>query len=63
MADIFFRDESCQIVGAMFGAYREMGCGFPWPVYQEYVELKLADQKIRFVAQVQMRGVFDRSSE
>ncbi len=46
IAGVLFKDGSCRVVGAMFGAYREMGCGFLEPVYQ-----------------VQMRGLFDRSSE
>ncbi len=39
----------------MFEVYREMGCGFLEPVYHECVELELADQKITFVAQVQLK--------
>lgn len=54
MADIVFKDESYKIMGAMFEVYREMGCGFLETVYQECVELELADQKIPFVAQVQL---------
>ncbi len=55
MAEILFKDESYQIMGAMFEVYREMGCGFLEPVYQECVELELADQIIPFVAQVHLK--------
>jgi GxxExxY protein len=55
MAEILFEDESYKMMGAMFEVYREMGCGFLELVYQECVELELADQKIPFVAQVQLK--------
>ena len=55
MADILFKDESYQTMGALFEVYREMGCGFLEPVYQECVELELTDQEIPFVAKVQLR--------
>ncbi len=52
MAGILFKDESYRIMGAMFEVYKEMGCGFLEPVYQECVEFELADQKVPFVAQI-----------
>ena len=55
MAEILFKNESYKIMGAMFEVYKEMGCGFLEPVYQECVELELADQGIPFVAQVQLK--------
>jgi len=55
MAEMLFKDESHKIMGAMFEVYKEMGCGFLEPVYQECVELELADQEIPFVAQVQLK--------
>ena len=42
-------------MGAMFEVYKEMGCGFLEPVYQECVELELADTSIPFVPQVQLK--------
>lgn len=54
MAEILFKEESYQIVGALFEVYKEMGCGYFEPVYQECVELELADQKIPFASQVQL---------
>ncbi len=54
MAGILFKDESYRIMGAMFEVYKEMGCGFLEPVYQECVEFELADQKVPFVAQIQL---------
>lgn len=55
MSEILFKDESFKIMGAMFEVYNEMGCGFLEPVYQECVELELADQEIPLAAQVQLR--------
>ena len=52
---ILFKDESYKIMGAMFEVYKEMGCGFLEPVYQECVELELTDQQIHFVAQVELK--------
>jgi GxxExxY protein len=54
MAGILFKDESYRIMGAMFEVYKEMGCGFLEPVYQECVEFELADQKVPFAAQIQL---------
>ena len=55
MAEILFKDESYKIMGAMFEMYIETGCGFLEPVYQECVEFELADQKVPFVAQIQLK--------
>ena len=38
---ILFKDESYAIQGAIFEVYREMGCGFLEPVYQECLEKEL----------------------
>ena len=54
MAKLIYEKESYQIVGAMFEVYKEKGCGFLEPVYQECVELELADQEIPFAAQVEL---------
>jgi GxxExxY protein len=55
MAEILFKDESYTIMGAMFEVYKEMGCGFVEPVYQECVELELDDQNVPFVSQVELK--------
>jgi len=43
--------ETYQIIGACFEVYREKGCGFLEPVYQECMEIELRLQNIPFVAQ------------
>ena len=50
-ADIVYRDESYQIVGACFEVYNEMGCGFLEPVYQECLEVEFALQGLLFKPQ------------
>ena len=55
MTDILYKNESYEIMGAMFEVYREMGCGFLEPVYQECVELELGDRNIPFVPQVELK--------
>jgi GxxExxY protein len=55
LPEILFKDESYVIMGAMFEVYREMGCGFLEPVYQECVELELNDRHIPFVPQLRLQ--------
>jgi len=49
--EILFKEESYRITGACFEVYREKGCGFHEPVYQECMEIELRLQGIPFVAQ------------
>lgn len=50
MARIILKDESYAIMGACFEVYREKGCGFIEPVYQEWLEIELGLQSIPFAA-------------
>lgn len=60
-----FKEESYKIVGACFEVYREKGCGFLEPVYQECLEIELRFQSIPFFAQKPLpltyKGVLLRS--
>ena len=47
---IVMKDESYAIMGACFEVYREKGCGFIEPVYQECLEIEFALRSIPFVA-------------
>ena len=49
MSDLIYEEESYRIRGAAFEVYREMGCGFLEPVYQECMEKELAMSGIPFV--------------
>jgi len=51
MAEIIFKEESYEIMGACFEVYKEMGCGFLEPVYQECLEMELRRRGIPFTAQ------------
>lgn len=48
MAELVFKEESYQIVGACFEVYNSMGCGFLEAVYHECLELELRDRNIPF---------------
>jgi GxxExxY protein len=40
MAEILLKEESYRIMGACFEVYKEMGCGFVEPIYQECLEME-----------------------
>src|SRR5262249_41820781 len=56
--DIAYKDESYAIMGACFEVYREMGCGFTEPVYQECLEIERGLQGIPFCARDELRLVY-----
>jgi GxxExxY protein len=43
---IIYRDESYKIMGACFEVYKDKGCGFIEPVYQECLEIEMEMQLI-----------------
>ncbi len=51
MAEIVYREESYKIMGACFEVYKQMGRGFLEAVYQECLEIELAEREIPFAAQ------------
>jgi GxxExxY protein len=51
MSQIIYPEQSYKIMGACFEVYKEKGCGFLEAVFQECLEMELADQGIPFVAQ------------
>ena len=53
--EIVHKAESYAIMGACFEVYREMGCGFTEPVYQECLEIELGLQSIPFHAHRELR--------
>ena len=54
MANIIHKLESDEIMGACFEVYKKKGSGFVEAVYQECLEIELADRKIPFRAQVEL---------
>lgn len=55
MAILLYPDESYAIMGACFQVYKDKGCGFTEPVYQECLEIEFGHQEIPFVAQKELR--------
>lgn len=51
MAEIIYREESYKIIGACFEVYKQKGCGFTEPVYQECLAIEFGLQGIPFVSQ------------
>ena len=51
MSQIIYPEQSYKIMGACFEVYKEKGCGFLEAVFQECLEMELANQGIPFVAQ------------
>lgn len=51
---LLFEKESYAILGACFEVYKEMGCGFLEPVYQECTEVELRARNVPFRAQPEL---------
>jgi len=54
MAELIYPEESHRIMGAAFQVYKDKGCGFLEPVYQECMEAELEWQGIPFAAQPEL---------
>jgi GxxExxY protein len=44
--DLIYKEESYAIIGGCFAVYKDKGCGFLEPVYQECMEIELAYLKL-----------------
>lgn len=55
MGDLLYERESYDIRGAIFEVYKEKGCGFLEPVYQECLEKELRLRGLPFVSQCELR--------
>lgn len=49
--DLIYKDECYQIIGACFAVYKDKGCGFLEPVYQECLEIEFDYLKLPAVAE------------
>ncbi len=52
--EIVFKEESYAIIGGCFNVYKDKGCGFLEPVYQECMEIELNFLKLPAVPQQQL---------
>jgi GxxExxY protein len=52
--EIVYNEESYRVMGVCFEVYREMGCGFLEPVYQECLELEFQLQGLPFKPQAEL---------
>jgi len=52
---LIYPDESYAIIGACFAVYKDKGCGFTEPVYQECVGIEFEFQSIAFRAQERLK--------
>jgi GxxExxY protein len=48
-SQLIFEAETYKIIGACFEVYREKGCGFLEPVYQECMEIELRLQGVTYI--------------
>ena len=55
MPELLHKEESYKIIGACFEVYKQKGCGFTEPLYQECLAVELAMQRIPFVAQPELQ--------
>ena len=55
MNDLIYKDEAFKIIGACFEVYKDKGCGFLEPVYQECLGIELELQGVQFVPQKSLR--------
>jgi GxxExxY protein len=55
VADLLFRDEAYQIMGAAMEVYKTLRPGFSEAVYQEALEIELQARSIPFARQVPLR--------
>ena len=51
---LVFEDESYRILGACFEVYKEKGCGFVEPVYQECLAIEFEVQSVPFQQQIEL---------
>jgi GxxExxY protein len=55
MSEILFKEERYAILGACFNVYKDKGCGFLEPVYQECCQIEFDFQTVPFISQKELR--------
>ena len=48
MADLLFKDESWQIIGAAMEVHKQLGCGFLEKVYQDALAIEFTDRCVPY---------------
>ena len=56
--DIIYKDECYSIIGACFTIYKDKGCGFLEPVYQECLEIEFEYLRIPAIAQPELNLIY-----
>jgi GxxExxY protein len=51
MPELIYKDESYKIIGACFEVYKQKGCAFLEPIYQECLAIEFRLQQIPFIEQ------------
>ena len=51
MVDLIFKHESYAIIGACFEVYKDKGCGFVEPVYQECLSIEFQHLGLELIEQ------------
>ncbi len=59
MAEIIFKDESYNIIGACFNVHSQLGPGFLEAVYQEALEIEFKKQNIPYERQKKLTIYYD----
>lgn len=57
---LIYEQETYKILGACFEVYKQKGCGFTEPVYQECLLIEFEIQKIPFIAQPKIQLEYKR---
>lgn len=52
--ELIYKEECYRLMGACFEVYRDKGCGFHEPVYDDCLEIELGLQGIPFVAKTRL---------
>lgn len=52
--ELIYKEECSRIMGACFEVYKDKGCGFHEPVYDDCLEIELGLQGIPFVAKTRL---------
>jgi GxxExxY protein len=55
---LLFEEESYKIIGAALEVHKNLGSGFLEGVYQEAMEMELAERKIPFVVQQELKIIY-----